>query len=70
MWPTTSPPSFGPHFETSKAYPSKKSSHAHTFNFKLNFAKLKGVYNLEPWDVLYDTYYGRKPLFDDLGATT
>ena len=68
MWPAPSPPSFGPFFEASQAHPSKRSSLAHTFIIKLNFVKLEGVYNLEPWDVLYDTYYGRTPLFDDLGT--
>ena len=70
MWPAPSPSSFGPFFEASQAHPSKRISLAHTFIIKLNFVKLEGVYNLEPWDVLYDTYYGRKPLFDDLGATS
>ena len=69
MWPVPSPPSFRPYYEASQAHTFKRSSLAHTFIIKLNFAKLEGVYNLEPWDVLYDTYYGRKPLFDDLGAT-
>ena len=30
-----------------------------------NLAKLEGVYNQDPLVVLYDTYYGRKPLFDE-----
>ena len=32
-------------------------------------AKLEGNPIQEPWVVLYDTYYGRKPLFDELGVT-
>ena len=66
MWPAPPPPSFGPYFEASQAYPSKRSSLARMFFIKTNLAKLEGVYNRDPWGVLYDTYYGRKPLFDEL----
>ena len=66
MWPAPPPPSFAPYFEASQAYPSNRSSLAHMFFIKTNLAKLEGVYNRDPWDVLYDTYYGRKPLFDEL----
>ena len=66
MWPAPPPSSFAPYFEASQAYPSNRSSLAHMFFIKTNLAKLEGVYNRDPWGVLYDTYYGRKPLFDEL----
>ena len=31
-----------------------------------NFSKLERVHNRDPWDMLYNTYDGRKPLFDDV----
>ena len=66
MWPAPLPPSFEPYFEASQAHYSNRSSLAQMFFIKTNLAKLDGVYNRDPWGVLYDTYYGRKPLFDEL----
>ena len=66
MWLTPSSPSFKPYFEASQAYHSNRNSLAQMFLIKTNLAKLEGVYNRDPWGVLYDTYYGRKPLFDEL----
>ena len=65
LWTTCQPPSFGDSFKTSHPYKSKRSPFARTFR-KPHFAKLEGVEDQNPWDVLYDTYYGRKPLFEDL----
>ena len=65
LWTTPPPPSFGDSFKTSHPHKSKRSLFARTFR-KPQFAKLKGVEDQNPWDVLYDTYYGRKLLFEDL----
>ena len=65
LWTTPQPPSFGYSFKTSYPYKSKRSPFARTFR-KPQFAKLEGVEDQNPWDVLYDTYYGWKPLFEDL----
>ena len=65
LWTTPQPPSFGYSFKTSYPYKSKRSPFARTFR-KPQFAKLEGVEDQNPWDVLYDTYYGRKPLFENL----
>ena len=64
LWTTLQPPSFGDYFKTSHPYKSKRSPFARTFR-KPQFAKLEGVEDKNPWDVLYDTYYGRKPLFEN-----
>ena len=61
---TPQPPSFGVSFKTSQPYKSKRIPFARTFR-KPQFAKLEGVEDKNPWDVLYDTYYGRKPLFEN-----
>ena len=58
LWTTPQPPSFGDSFKTSHPYKSKRSPFARTFK-KPQFAKLEGVEDPNPWDVLYDTYYGR-----------
>ena len=65
LWTTPQPPSFRDSFKTSHPYKSKRSPFARTFR-KPQFAKLEGVEDQNSWDVLYDTYYGRKPLFEDL----
>ena len=65
LWTMPQPPSFGDSFKTSHPYKSKRSPFARTFR-KPQFAKLEGVEDQNPWDVLYDTYYGWKPLFKDL----
>ena len=65
LWTTPPPPSFGDSFKTSYPHKSKRGPFARTFR-KPQFAKLEGVEDQNPWDVLYDTYYGRKPLFEDL----
>ena len=65
LWTTPPPPSFGNFFKTSHPYKSKRSPFVRTFR-KPHFAKLEGVEDQNPWDVLYDTYYGRKPIFEDL----
>ena len=65
LWMTPPPPSFGDYFKTSHPHKSKRSPFARTFR-KPHFSKLEGVEDQNPWDVLYDTYYGRKPLFEDL----
>ena len=44
----------------------EKESHVESTSYKCNHpAKLEGNSTQEPWVVLYDTYYGRKPLFDE-----
>ena len=65
LWTTLPPPSFGDSFKTSHSYKSKRSPFVCTFK-KSHFAKLKGIQYRNPWNVLYDKYYGRKPLFEDL----
>ena len=65
-WPALPPSSFGPYFKASQAHYSKKSSLAQMFFIGTNFSKLERVHNRDPWDMLYDTYDGRKPLFDDV----
>ena len=65
IWTTPQPPSFGDSFKTSHPYKSKRSPFARTFR-KPQFAKLVGVEDKNPSHVLYHTYYGRKPLFEDL----
>ena len=65
LWTTPQPPSFRDSFKTSHPYKSKRSPFVRMFR-KPQFAKLEGVEDQNPWDVLYDTYYGRKPLFEDL----
>lgn len=64
LWTTPHPPSFGASFQTSHPYKSMQLPFARTFR-KPQFAKLEGVEDQNPWDVLYDTYYGRKPLFEN-----
>ena len=64
MWPVPPPPSFGPYFEASYAHQSKWNPLAQMSRLEPYLAKLEGVYNRDLWDVLYDTYYGRRPLFD------
>ena len=65
LWTMPPPPSFGDFFKTSHPRKSKRSPFARTFR-KSHFPKLEGDQDQNPWDVLYDTYYGRKPLFEDL----
>ena len=65
LWTIPQPPSFGDSFKTSHPHKSKRSPFARMVR-KPHFAKLEGVEDQNPWDVLYDTYYGRKPLFEDL----
>ena len=65
LWTTPLPPSYGDSFKTSHPHKLKRSPFAHTFR-KPHFAKPKGVQDRNPWDVLYDTYYGQKLLFEDL----
>ena len=44
----------------------EKESHVESMSYKCNYpANLEGKSTQEPWVVLYDTYYGRKPLFDE-----
>ena len=64
-WMTPPLPSFGDLFKTSHPHKSKRSPLARTFK-KPHFAKLEGIQDQHPWDVLYDTYYRWKPLFEDL----
>ena len=59
------PPLFGDSFKTSHPHKSKRSPVARTFK-KPHFAKHEGIQDQNPWDVLYDTYYRWKPLFEDL----
>ncbi|EXC13347.1 hypothetical protein L484_012775 [Morus notabilis] len=66
MWPATPPPSRAPFFHANQAH-MPAPSRVEQMSRKLpNLAKLKGVKNQNPYVVLYDTYYGRKPLFDEL----
>ena len=65
LWTIPQPPSFGDSFKTSHRYKSKRSPFARTFR-KPQFAKFEGVEDQNPWNVLYDTYYGQKLLFEDL----
>ena len=65
LWTTPLPPSFGDSFKTCHPHKLKRSPFARMFR-KSHFAKLEGVQDRNPWDVLYDTYYGRKPLFENL----
>ena len=65
LWTVPLPPSFGESFKTSHTRQSKRSPFARTFR-KPHVAKLEGIENQNLWDVLYDTYNGRKPLFEDL----
>ena len=65
LWTMPPPPSFGDFFKTSHPRKSKRSPFARTFR-KSHFPKLEGDQDQNPWDVLYDTYYWRKPLFEDL----
>ena len=65
LWTVPLPPSFGESFKTSHTRQPKRSFFARTFR-KPHFAKLEGIQDQNLWDVLYDTYYGQKPLFEVL----
>ena len=65
LWTTPLPPSFGDSFKTSYPHKLNRSPFARIFR-KPHFAKLEGVQDQNTWDVLYDTYYGWKVLFEDL----
>ena len=65
LWTMPLPASFGDSFKISNPHKLKRSSFARTLR-KLYFAKLEGIQDRNPWNVLYDTNYGRKPLFEDL----
>ena len=66
MWPATPPPSRAPFFHANKAHMPTPSQVEQIVRKSPNLAKLEGVKNQDPYVVLYDTYYGRKPLFDEL----
>ena len=59
MWPTPPPPT------SYQAYPHKPSHVERTCQNFSNQAKLEDIKKQDPFVVLYDTYYGRKPLFDE-----
>ena len=65
LWTTLPLPSFVDSFKNFHLHKLKRSPVARTFR-KPHFAKLEGVQDQILWDVLYDTYYGQKPLFEDL----
>ncbi|EXB50356.1 hypothetical protein L484_007926 [Morus notabilis] len=66
MWPATPPPSRAPFFRANQAHMSAPSRVEQMSQKPPNLAKLEGVTNQDPYVVLYDTYYGRKLLFDEL----
>ncbi|EXC26858.1 hypothetical protein L484_016076 [Morus notabilis] len=66
MWPATPPPSRVPFFHVNQAH-MPAPSRVEQMSRKLpNLTKHEGGKNQNPYVVLYDTYYGRKPLFDEL----
>ncbi|EXB60661.1 hypothetical protein L484_016015 [Morus notabilis] len=70
MWPATPPPSQAPFFRANQAH-MPAPSRVEQMSRKLpNLTKLEGVKNQDPYIVLYDMYYGRKPLFDELAQHT
>ena len=66
MWPAIPPPSRAPFFLANQAHMPAPSQVEQMVRKPPNLAKLEGVKNQDPYVVLYDTYYGRKPLFDEL----
>ena len=70
IWPTSSLPTLKVLFEPRLPCALKMSHVESTCQKLYHYVKLDGNPIQEPWVVLYDTYYGRKPLFDDLGATS
>ena len=66
MWPPTPPPTLASYIGVHHAYPSKSSQVEQTCHSFPHLAKLEGVHNKDPFVVFHDTYYGRKPLFDEL----
>ena len=65
MWPTPPPPTLASFFHSYQAYSQKPSRVERTCQNFSNHAKLEGIKNQDPFVVLYDTYYGRQPLFDE-----
>ena len=55
---------FGQQFKASQPHHTKKGPFVHTFHTLPYLAKLEGIYKKNQLDVSYDTYYGRRPLFD------
>ena len=69
IWPTSSLPTLKALFEPQQPCAQKMSHVGRTCQKLYYHAKLEGNQIQEPWVVFYDTYYGRKPLFDELGVT-
>ncbi|EXB65627.1 hypothetical protein L484_025894 [Morus notabilis] len=66
MWPATPLPSRAPFFHANQVHMPAPSQVEQIIQKLPNLAKLEGVKNQDPYVMLYDTYYGRKPLFDEL----
>ena len=64
IWPTTSLPISKAFVHTQQLCEERESQIGSTSDQREYHAKLEGALNRNPWDVQYDAYYGRKPLFD------
>ncbi|PON98181.1 hypothetical protein TorRG33x02_060110, partial [Trema orientale] len=67
IWPNPLPPPF---VEAHYAHVLELVEVKHTCQILAYLAKLVGVQNQDPHDVLYDTYYEWKPLFDEPPSCT
>ena len=66
MWPPTPPRALTSYLGVHHAHAPKSSQVELTYHIFPHLAKLEGIHNQDPFVVFYDTYYGRKPLFDEL----
>ena len=66
IWSAPPPTSLTPFILAQQTPALEPSRVEHTCRLHPYLAKLEGVQNQDPFDMLYDTYYGRTPLFDEL----
>ena len=65
MWPIIIPPTLASFLWAHQSYLPKPNHVEITCKILPYHAKLEGIHNQDPYVVLYDTYYGRTPLFDE-----